>query len=137
MRPFFLDAITGEPTPSKRYYDAASFFVTQFTFSFATTPFLVLSFAGSIRAWSHVYFYGAAWTVACLVLFATPGKAALRGQLEMRQGQASAKLVRSISTESLTGKDPILGISKDPERDVTEAMQEIRAEVEARQKKRA
>lgn len=72
-----------------------------------------------------------------LVFFASPGKAALRKELEKRQGRANAKLTRSISSESLTGKDPILGISKDPERDVTEAMAEIRAEVEARQKKLA
>lgn len=70
-----------------------------------------------------------------LLFFASPGKAVLKAELEKRQGKASAKLVRSASTDSLTGKDPILGISKDPERDVTEAMAEIRAEVEARQKK--
>ncbi|EFZ03510.2 MBOAT family protein [Metarhizium robertsii ARSEF 23] len=135
VRPFFLDAITGGPSPRKKYYDAASFIVTQLTFSFATTPFLVLTFADSIRAWSRVYFYGAAWTVIGLLFFASPGKTVLKAELEKRQGKASAKLVRSASTDSLTGKDPILGISKDPERDVTEAMAEIRAEVEARQKK--
>lgn len=135
VRPFFLDAITGGPSPRKKYYDAASLIVTQLTFSFATTPFLVLTFADSIRAWSRVYFYGAAWTVIGLLFFASPGKAVLKAELEKRQGKASAKLVRSASTDSLTGKDPILGISKDPERDVTEAMAEIRAEVEARQKK--
>lgn len=47
----------------------------------------------------------------------------------------SARLVRSISTDSLTGKEPILGISKDIEDDINEAVREIRAEVEARQKK--
>lgn len=44
-------------------------------------------------------------------------------------------MVRSLSTDSLTGKEPILGISKDPEGDINEAVEEIRAEVEARQKK--
>jgi len=43
--------------------------------------------------------------------------------------------VRSSSTDSLTGKDPILGISKDPEDDVNEAMKEIRAEMDMRQRK--
>jgi lysophospholipid acyltransferase len=115
----------------------ASFFVTQLTFSFATTPFLVLNFMDSIRAWSRVYFYGAAGTMLGLMFFASPGKATLRKELEKRQGRASAKMVRSISSDSLTGRDPILGISKDLESDVTEAMAEIRAEVEARQKKSA
>ncbi|KHN97685.1 Membrane bound O-acyl transferase, MBOAT [Metarhizium album ARSEF 1941] len=135
VRPFFLDAITGGPSPKKKYYDAASFIVTQLTFSFATTPFIVLNFADSYRAWSRVYFYGAVWTITCLIFFASPGKTVLKERLEKRQGRASAKLSRSLSNDSLTGKEPILGISKDPERDVTEAVAEFRAEVEARQKK--
>ncbi|KAK2594457.1 Lysophospholipid acyltransferase [Conoideocrella luteorostrata] len=135
-RPFFLDVISGDPLPRKMYYDIASLLITQVTFSFATTPFLVLTFADAMRAWSCVYFYGAAWTVLCLAFFASPGKPALKAALEKRQGRANAKLVRSISTDSLTGKDPILGISKDLERDMTEAMEEIRAEVDARQYKK-
>jgi len=136
VRPFFLDPVTGGPGPHKKYYDAASFVATQLTFSFATTPFLVLSFRGSMLAWSRVYFYGFVWTIVSLVFFASPGKAKLRALLEKRQGKVSARLVRSISTDSLTGKDPILGISKDLERDVNEAVEEIRAEVEARQRKK-
>ncbi|KAG5980743.1 hypothetical protein E4U55_003696 [Claviceps digitariae] len=140
VRPFFLDSSTGKPSPSKKYYDMASLVVTQLTFSFATTPFLVLSFSDSLRAWSRVYFYGAALTIACLVFFASPAKAALSAELEKRQGRASAKLVPSTSTDSLnslTGKAPILGISRDLESDVTEAMEELRAEVESRQKKKS
>ncbi|KND91620.1 Lysophospholipid acyltransferase, partial [Tolypocladium ophioglossoides CBS 100239] len=136
VRPLFLDPITGGPSPKKKYYDAASYVATQLTFSFATTPFLVLSFANSTRAWARVYFYGFAWTLAALAFFASPGKAMLKAQLEKRQGRASAKLVRSISTDSLTGNQPILGISTDPERDVNEAVEEFRAEVEARQRKK-
>ncbi|KAJ6782904.1 hypothetical protein PWT90_04893 [Aphanocladium album] len=137
VRPFFLDANTGAPSKNKKYYDFASFFVTQVTFGFATMPFLVLSFKGSLLAWSRVYFYALVWTVASLAFFASPGKAVLKKQLEKRQGKAQAKLVRSVSTDSLTGGHPILGISKDPERDITEAMEEIRTEVEALQKKKS
>ncbi|KAH6975890.1 MBOAT, membrane-bound O-acyltransferase family-domain-containing protein [Ilyonectria robusta] len=135
IRPFFLDPITGNPTPKKKYYDFFSYLATQLTFSFTTTPFLVLSFSGSILAWRRVYFYAVIWTLASLLFFSSPGKAALRKQLEKRQGRVSARLVRSISTDSLTGKEPILGISKDIEDDINEAVREIRAEVEARQKK--
>ncbi|KPM36887.1 Lysophospholipid acyltransferase [Neonectria ditissima] len=135
VRPFFLDPITGNPTPKKKYYDFVSYLATQLTFSFATTPFIVLSFSGSILAWTRVYFYAIIWTFVALVFFASPGKAALRTQLEKRQGRRTAKLVRSISTESLTGKEPILGISKDIESDINEAVKELRAEVEARQRK--
>lgn len=109
--------------------------VTQLTFAFATMPFLVLTLRDSLVVWSRVYFYALAWTLASMVFFLSPGKAMLQRQLEKRQGRANAKLIRTISTDSLTGKEPILGISKDPERDISEAVEEIRAEVEARQKK--
>jgi lysophospholipid acyltransferase len=104
--------------------------VTQFTFCFATAPFLILSLSESFRVWSHVYFYAVIWTVAALGFFASPAKVTLRKQLEKRNGRASARLVRSISTDSITGREPILGISKDPEGDINEAIEELKAEVE-------
>lgn len=85
-------------------------------------------------AWSRVYFYAVIWTVAALGFFSSPGKKLLSKQLENYQGKGSVKLVRTVSTESLTGGHPILGISKDPERDITEAVEELRAEVEALQR---
>lgn len=100
-----------------------------------TAPFLVLSFSGSILAWSRVYFYAVVWTVGALAFFSSPGKKILVKQLESRQGKASVKLERSVSTDSLTGGHPILGISKDPEGDIAEAVLEIKAEVEARHRK--
>ena len=135
VRPFFLDPITGNPSPKKRVYDFATWLATQLTFGFATMPFLVLTLSGSMLVWSRVYFYALVWTLASMVFFASPGKVALQKQLEKRQGRASARLIRTISTESLTGKEPILGISKDPEQDINDFVEEIKAEVEARQKK--
>ncbi|KAF5619417.1 mboat family [Fusarium tjaetaba] len=135
VRPFFLEPITGNPSPKKKYYDFVSYLATQLTFTFATAPFLVLTLQGSLLAWSRVYFYAVIWTLLSLVFFSSPGKAALKEQLEKRQGRASAKLVRSISTDSLTGKEPILGISKDIEGDFNEAVEEIKAEMEMRQRK--
>jgi lysophospholipid acyltransferase len=104
--------------------------VTQFTFCFATAPFLILSLSESFRVWSHVYVSAVIWTVAALGFFASPAKVTLRKQLEKRNGRASARLVRSISTDSITGREPILGISKDPEGDINEAIEELKAEVE-------
>ncbi|KYK55868.1 MBOAT family protein [Drechmeria coniospora] len=137
VRPFFLDPVTSGPSRNKKYYDVASYLATQLTFSFVTTPFLLLSFGGSVHAWAQVYYYAFVWTVAALVFFASPGKAMLKAQLEKAQGKASSKLVRSMSSDSLTGKEPILGISRDLERDVHEAVEEIRAEVDALQRKKA
>jgi lysophospholipid acyltransferase len=113
-----------------------TFVVTQFTFSFATVPFLVLSFSGSMRAWSGVYFYAFGWTLATLAFFNTSGKVMLRKELEKRTGTKREKLVRTTSTDSIGGREPILGISKDPEQDINEVIKEIRAEVEAQQKKK-
>ncbi|KAF3076479.1 Lysophospholipid acyltransferase [Trichoderma lentiforme] len=136
VRPFFLDPITGNPTPKKKYYDFATYLVTQLTFSFTTLPFLVLGFKDSFRAWSHVYFYAFIWTTASLAFFASPGKALLKKKLESRQGKASARLKRSTSSESLSGMEPILGISKDPEEDIAEAVNEFKAEIAALQKRK-
>lgn len=136
VRPFFLDPLTGNPSSKKLYYDVATFFGTQATFAFAVSPFLLLTFTDSLRTWSCVYFYGLVWTVATLVFFSSPGKGMLKKQLEKRQGRASAKLVRTVSTDSLTGGQPILGISKDPEGDINEAIEELKAEIEAQQRKK-
>ncbi|KAL7789862.1 MBOAT, membrane-bound O-acyltransferase family domain-containing protein [Trichoderma ceciliae] len=136
VRPFFLDPITGSPSSKKKYYDFATYLVTQLTFSFTTLPFLVLTFKDSLRAWSHVYFYAFIWTSAAMAFFASPGRALLKRKLESRQGKASARLQRSISSESLSGKEPILGISKDPEEDLAEAVSEFKAEFAAMQKRK-
>ncbi|RFU79196.1 mboat family [Trichoderma arundinaceum] len=136
LRPFFLDPISGGPTPKKKYYDFATYLVTQLTFSFTTLPFLVLTFGDSLRAWANVRFYAFIWTLAAMAFFASPGKALLKTKLESRQGKASARLKRSASSESLSGKEPILGISKDPEEDIAEAVSEFKAEFAALQKRK-
>jgi lysophospholipid acyltransferase len=123
--------VSGKPTPKKKYYDFVTYVVTQLTFSFATTPFLVLSLSGSMQAWARVYFYAVLWTVGTLAFFNSPGKVTLRKELEKRTGVKRAKMIRSVSSD----KEPILGISKDPEQDINEVIEEIRAEVEAQQKK--
>lgn len=126
-----MDPITGNPSPRKKYYDFATYVGTQLTFAFAVNPFLTLTFSRSIQVWARVYFYALIWTIGSLIFFASPAKALLRKRLEKRQGKASAKLVRTISTESLSGGHPILGISKDPEGDVTEAIEELKSELMA------
>ncbi|KAI0480797.1 MBOAT-domain-containing protein [Xylariaceae sp. FL0804] len=146
LRPFFLDPVTQKPLPSKRYYDVASWLATQATFSFAVAPFVILRLDQSLVSWSRVYFYAIITTGGSIALFASPAKARLRAMLERRTREAGARLVRSVSTESLGsgsggslhhGQEPILGLSQDPGRDLDDAIQEIRAEVEkAAQKKK-
>lgn len=122
--------MTGNPSSKKRYYDIATYFGTQLTFAFAVSPFLILGFKESLRAWARVYLYAFIWTVATLVFFSSPGKLKLQKLLEKRHGTARARLVRTISSDSISGGQPILGISKDPEGDINEAIEEIKAEVE-------
>ncbi|KAL7627132.1 Lysophospholipid acyltransferase [Parahypoxylon ruwenzoriense] len=138
VRPFFLDPVTQKPLPSKKYYDLASWLATQLTFSFVVTPFVVLRFNESLLAWRRVYFYAIITTGASMAFFASPAKAHLRRLLDKRTQEAGVRLKRSTSTESLSGargQEPVLGLSADPGRDIDEAIQEIREEVEKAQAK--
>lgn len=105
--------------------------------SFVVAPFLVLQLSGSILVWSRVYFYTIIGTIVSMAFFASPAKQLLKKHLEERQGKAGAKLTRSLSQDSLSGREPVLGVSADPQREIDEAMEEIKAEVEARQKRKA
>ncbi|KAJ2985457.1 hypothetical protein NUW58_g5521 [Xylaria curta] len=128
LRPFFLDPVTQKPLPNKKYYDIASWLATQTTFSFAAAPFIILGFKESLQVWSRVNFYAVLATFATLAFFASPGKAYLRKALEKKSREAGGHLSRTTSAENL--KEPVLGLSADPGKDVNEAIQEIRSEVE-------
>lgn len=135
FRPFFLDAKTSAPLPSKKYYDLASWLVTQLTFSFVVAPFFLLGFNDSLTAWARVYFYAMVGTAGCMIFFASPAKKQIRKALEKRNGSAKKEesskegqqLKRVASTESLTGTGaPVYGISQDLEKEMEEAFQEAR-----------
>jgi lysophospholipid acyltransferase len=95
---------------------------------------VILDFGNSIAVWSRVYFYAIVTTFASLAFFASPGKKWLKAQHEKRSHDAGVKIVKNLSTESLTAaggrKEPILGLSQDPEADANEMVDEIRAQVE-------
>lgn len=155
LRPFFLEPKTQAPLPSKKYYDLFSMIVTQLTFSFVAAPFLILSFSGSLLAWSRVYFYAVIGTAVSMAFFASPAKKVLRKKLEERAARAGAvsgpatsgsssasdagkepaaravEIKRTGSTESMANL-PVLGMSQDPERELDEAIDEIKSELEAR-----
>ncbi|KAL8370412.1 hypothetical protein RB595_000677 [Gaeumannomyces hyphopodioides] len=142
-RPFFLDPATQKPLPSKRLYDVFSYLVTQLTFTFATTPFLLLAMDTSLLVWARVYFYAIGGIIASMTFFASPAKSMLRKKLEERQVKASgtnggkgrgAALERTSSTDSIN-RLPVLGISGDPAREMDEAMAEIKSEIELRARK--
>ncbi|KAK4106567.1 MBOAT-domain-containing protein [Parathielavia hyrcaniae] len=159
FRPFFLDPKTGAPLPTKKYYDLASWLTTQLTFSFAVTPFLILSLGGSLLVWSRVYFYAVIGTAAMMAFFSSPAtKRYFKKEVEKRSGPGKAaggggangaaaggggggdggdgdadKLGRSVSSDSLASSTPVMGITQDLEKELDDAMSEIR-ELEGKMK---
>lgn len=134
MRPFFLDPITQQPLSTKKYYDVISWLTTQAVFSFVAAPFVMLQFDRSITVWARNYYFAVVGTVLSMAFFASPAKAYLRRALEKRAREAGARLVRTSSSDSIAGgkrPEPVLGLG-DPVKDIDEAIQEIRAEVEKR-----
>ncbi|KAJ9301409.1 hypothetical protein DTO271G3_1544 [Paecilomyces variotii] len=130
VRPFFLTPDGSKPTPYKRYYDAATWFATQVTMSFVVLPFIILSFTGSVGVWAHVYFYGIIGVFSTIGFFASPAKAILVKRLKKRN---VPHIPRTASQETL--RAPTLGLPHDPARDFDEAVQEIRSEIEARNRR--
>lgn len=141
FRPFFIDPATQKPTSGKIYYDIFSFLVTQTAFSFATTPFLVLGFADSVKVWARVYFYCVAGVVLSSAFFASPAKAMMKKKIEERSQKAGVAMKRSASTESLaTGgsrdSEPIVGpgLSSDVNRELGQMVDEARQTWQEREK---
>jgi lysophospholipid acyltransferase len=135
IRPFFLDPKTSQPTSLKPLYDVASYLVTQLVFSFVVAPFVLLTLPDSFLVWSRVYFYAAIGTALATAFFASPAKALLVKKLKERAGEGQGGLRRIESQESLASREPLLGLPPDPEREFVELVEEVKREVEARQRK--
>jgi lysophospholipid acyltransferase len=130
LRPFFLTPDGKSPTSNKKYYDAVCWVVTQFAFCFTTAPFVLLSFSGSLRVWARVYFYCVVGVAASLAFFASPGKKMLIKRLDMRNHPHVRK---TISQETV--HLPSLGLPNDPGREIDEAIDEIKMEIDQRQRR--
>ncbi|OJJ04636.1 hypothetical protein ASPVEDRAFT_54768 [Aspergillus versicolor CBS 583.65] len=130
VRPFFLSADETMPGPYKRYYDLASWFVTQTVMSFVVMPFIFLSFPASNRVWQSVYYYGIVAIVVSLAFFASPAKGILVKKLKSRD---RPKMVRSASTESI--QEPTLGLPSDAFKEFDDAVQEVKSEIEFRRRR--
>lgn len=132
IRPFFLDPKTTQPTSYKVYYDIASYLTTQLAFTFATAPFVLLTLSDSFLVWSRVYFFAIIGTGLVTAFFASPAKAFLIKKANQRAGTTRTKLQRTTSSESVTGREPVLGLPPNPEKDFEEIIQEVRAEFEGK-----
>ena len=92
-------------------------------------PFVVLGFNDSIRVWAHVYYYGIISVFASLGFFASPAGSYLAKRLKQRN---HPRLQRMVSEESIG--QPSLGLPNDPGRDIDEAVEELKGEIEAMRK---
>ena len=116
------------PKPTKRYYDVFSWFITQTAFAFTTAPFILLSLENSFKVWARVYFYCIIGVVACFGFLASPGKSYL--QKEIKKRSTKPTLARAQSQDG----EPILGLPNDPEKEVVEAIEEIKQELEMKKR---
>ncbi|EON69618.1 hypothetical protein W97_08878 [Coniosporium apollinis CBS 100218] len=130
LRPFFLTEDGQKPLPSKRYYDIFTYLVTQLAFSYTVAPFVLLTLPSSLLVWSRVYFYCIIGAVACFGFLASPGKAYLKQELNKRNRTATTR-----ATSERSSRGPTLGLPDDMEVDIQEAIDEAKAEFEARRRR--
>jgi lysophospholipid acyltransferase len=93
---------------------------------------VLLTLPASYLVWSRVYFYAIIGTAISTVFFASPAKGILKKKLELRAQKAGSQLKQSYSQESLAGRDPVMGLPPDG---LDETIKEIKAEIEAKQRK--
>ena len=130
VRPFFLTPDGKQGTKYKIYYDVMSYFVTQFAFCFTTAPFVMLGLKESLQVWTQVYFYAIIGIAASIAFFSSPAK----GFLISKMNKRNHPYVRKQINEE-TNHMPALGLPNDPVREIDEAIDEIKAEVEMRRRR--
>ncbi|KAJ9609104.1 Lysophospholipid acyltransferase [Cladophialophora chaetospira] len=130
FRPFVMSADGKQGTKYKIYYDVLGYVATQLAFCFTTAPFVILGWNDSLTCWARVYFYAVIGVAASTAFFASPAKKMLIKKLDAR----SHPRVRKTLAEE-TQHPPSLGLPDDPGREIDDALDEIRAEIETRQRR--
>ena len=124
--------------------------MTQTAFCFTTAPFCLLTLPASLLVWSRVYFYCIVGTAVSMAFFASPGKAWLVHQLKIRNASTTEEK-EALQKQSPQGRPDMgarkttheraadgyggLGLPDDPQREVEEAVEEIKEEVEMRRRR--
>lgn len=144
LRPFFLTPDTNKPTAQKSYYDLLSWLATQLTLSFAVLPFIFLSLPDSLAVWQSVYYYGIITTLSSLAFFASPARSFLTKKLKARvrptptraeSDPGSASASGSGTAKAKGNQTMALGLPDDPGRELDDAVQEIKREIEMRNRR--
>ncbi|KAK6440496.1 Lysophospholipid acyltransferase [Oleoguttula sp. CCFEE 5521] len=128
LRPFFMTPDGTQALPRKLYYDIFSWVLTQATFSFVTTPFILLTMSSSLRAWSSVYFYPIIGVTLAGAFTASPGKKWIQSKIKARSTRPGMQRVESM--DHLAGAT--LGVPSDPGKEFDEMVDEIVVEVKKR-----
>jgi len=68
IRPLFLEKDEKTPYPSKKLYDFACFIATSFMLNYTMTPFILLGWDYSLKAWSSIYFIGHIFIIVMNIL---------------------------------------------------------------------
>lgn len=123
-----------EPTPLKRYYDIATWIITQLVFSFVVAPFIFLTLPESVKVWARVYFFGVLGVGTCYAFLLSPFKATLAKKVKSR---SKPGLERTASSGSIAGGDmqSTLGLPHNPEFEISQITKAVREEVEARKRR--
>jgi len=129
FRPFFMSLDGKTPTSNKIYYDFFSYLATQLAFCFTTLPFVVLGFKDSLLVWARVYFYCIIGVALSMAFFASPANLWLVKRINARN---APRLHQPASQE--TYSVPTLGLPNDPGRDIDQAIEVVKKEVEMRRR---
>src|ERR1700753_1954261 len=118
------------PLPRKVYYDIFSWVITQVSFTFVMTPFLLLEVSKAWEVWRRLYFYDIFGVDVCMAFFASPAKGILVQRLKARMERPELARAKSDS-----GNDQVMfGVPVDAEAELQEIVAEVRAEIEKRSK---
>ena len=108
-------------------------------------PFIFLSLPDSLAVWQSVYYYGIITTLASLAFFSSPAKSILATKLKARNARptppqaesdaGSASGTGSGSAARKGNQTMALGLPDDPGRELDDAVQEIKSEIEMRNRR--
>jgi lysophospholipid acyltransferase len=126
IRPFFMTP-EGKSLPNKRYYDIASWFLTQMFFAYTVAPFALLRLSPSLAVWSRVYFFGIIGVAGAFGFFASPAKPWLASRVKARMERPGI-----VRMKSDTGDGVMLGVPVDVEKELNELVAEVKAEIDRR-----
>jgi lysophospholipid acyltransferase len=131
VRPFFLTPDGQKGNKYKPYYDIATYIITQAVFCFTTAPFILLNLPDSLLVWGRVYFFAVIGVVVSMAFFASPAKIWLIKQQKKR----TSTVEQPKKPDKEQSNQPLLGLPDDPSKDIDEAIQEIKQEVELRRRR--